>query len=212
MSAVSIGGVEDTAPRSGEPLAGIADVARRFSGVPQNGAVLGAPRAPVTVVEFADLQCPFCAQWDRDVLPALLKRVRRGEVRLVLRPLRFLGPDSVKAAALAGAAAGQDRLWQVVDLFYRNQGAENSGYVTEAFQRRLAAAAPGLDVTSALAARSTPAAARLAETAEREATAAGVQSTPSFLAGRTGRPLKLLDTVSFDPDEFLATLDLAAKR
>ena len=129
-----------------------------------------------------------------------------------MRPLRFLGPDSVKAAALAGAAAEQDRLWQFADLFYRNQGAENSGYVTEEFQRRLAAADPGLDARSALAARSTPAAARLAETAEREATAAGIQSTPSFLVGRTGTPLKPLDTASFEPDEFLAALDTAVKR
>jgi len=54
----------------------------------------------VTLLEFADLQCPFCAERDLEVLPAVLERVRGGEVHIVLRPLRFLGPDSVKAAAL----------------------------------------------------------------------------------------------------------------
>jgi len=214
MIAVSLAGVSErpTPPGPGQRPAGAAEVAARFAGIPQHGAALGDPRAPVTLVEFADLQCPFCAEWDREVLPAVLRRVRRGEVRIVLRPLRFIGPDSVTAAALAGAAAEQDRMWPLVDLLYRNQGHENSGYLTGAFQRRVAAAVPGLDVPRLLAARDTPAAARLAETAEREAQTAGVQSTPSFLAGPRGGALRPVETTSFAPDEFLAALDKAAGR
>src|SRR3954466_9816288 len=144
MIAVSLAGVRDGAvPGPGERPAAAADVGARFAGIPQHGAALGDPRAPVTLVEFADLQCPFCAEWDRQVLPAVLARVRSGEVRLVLRPLRFLGPDSATAAALAGAAARQNRMWGLVDLLYRNQGEENSGYLTAAFQRRIAPPAPG---------------------------------------------------------------------
>ncbi len=212
MVAVSLGGTRERAPKTGEPPAGVAGVAARFSGIPQDGAALGDARAPVTIVEFADLQCPFCAEWDRDVLPRVLERVRRGEVRIVMRPLRFLGPDSVKAAALAGATAEQDRLWQFAALFYRNQGAENSGYVTQAFQRKLALAVPGLDAKLALSGRDGAAAGKLPEAAEREASTAGIQSTPAFLAGRTGEPLKQLNPTSPGPGPFLAALDRAAER
>jgi protein-disulfide isomerase len=213
MIAVSLAGVRESAPPApGERPAGAAAVGARFAGIPQHGAALGDPRAPVTLVEFADLQCPFCAEWDRRVLPAVLARVRRGDVRIVLRPLRFLGPDSATAAALAGAAAQQNRMWPLVDLLYRNQGRENSGYLTAAFQRRIARAVPGLDARRLLAARDTPAAARLTETAEREAQTARIQSTPSFLAGRRGGVLRPVATDSFAPGAFLAALDKAAGR
>src|SRR4051812_42900336 len=66
-----------------------------LAGIPQSGLSLGSPNAPVTIVEFADLQCPFCAEYDRDVFPSILDRyVRTGKVRLELRLLRLLRPDS----------------------------------------------------------------------------------------------------------------------
>jgi protein-disulfide isomerase len=198
------------APRAGSALVGVTEARARFAGIPQDGAALGRPGAPVTLVEFLDLQCPFCAQWDLQVLPAVLERVRRGELRIVMRPLAFLGPDSVKAVALAGAASLQDRLWQFVDIFFHNQREENSGYVTEAFLRRLAAAVPGLDAARALVQRDSPAAQRLTEIAAQEAKRARLESTPSFLAGPTGGRLRTLE-VSYDPDEFLAALDRMAK-
>ena len=198
------------APRAGSALVGVTEARARFAGIPQDGAALGRPGAPVTLVEFLDLQCPFCAQWDLQVLPAVLERVRRGELRIVMRPLDFLGPDSVKAVALAGAASLQDRLWQFVDIFFHNQREENSGYVTEAFLRRLAAAVPGLDAARALVQRDSPAAQRLTEIAAQEAKRARLESTPGFLAGPTGGRLRTLE-VSYDPDEFLAALDRMAK-
>ena len=132
MIAVGEATVEETpqAPRSGSALAGVPESLARYTGIPQDGAALGRPGAPVTLVEFLDLQCPFCAQWDIQVMPTVLERVRRGELRVVMRPLRFLGPDSAKAVSVAGAAALQDRLWQFADIFFHNQGEENSGYVT----------------------------------------------------------------------------------
>jgi len=194
----------------GRALVGVTEARVRFAGIPQDGAALGRPGAPVTLVEFLDLQCPFCAQWDLQVLPAVLDRVRRGELRIVMRPLQFLGPDSGKAVALAGAASLQDRLWPFVDIFLRNQGEENSGYVTDAFLRRLAAAVPGLDAARALAERDSPAAQRLTATAEQEAKRVRLESTPGFLAGPTGGRLRALE-VSYDPDEFLAELDRVAR-
>jgi hypothetical protein len=114
-----------------------------FAGIPEHGTLLGHPRAPATLLEFADLQCPFCAEYARDALPGLLRDwVRPGRLRLDLRLVAFIGPDSTRAARTAGAAALQDRLWQFSELFYLNQGTENSGYVTESFLRAIAPRRP----------------------------------------------------------------------
>ena len=56
--------------------------------------------------------------------------MRTGKVRLELRLLRFLGPDSDRLARVAAAAAAQNRMWQFVGLAYDSQGQENSGYAT----------------------------------------------------------------------------------
>ena len=82
-----------------------------LQGIPQSGIALGSPDAPVTMVEFADLQCPFCREYHENVFPELLKRyVRTGKLRLELRLLRFLGPDSDRLARVAAAAAAQNRM------------------------------------------------------------------------------------------------------
>jgi protein-disulfide isomerase len=61
------------------------------------------------------------------VLPVLIHDyVREGKLRIVFRGLTFIGPDSEKALRAALAAGEQNRLWHVVDLFYRHQGPENS--------------------------------------------------------------------------------------
>ena len=86
----------------GEPLAGTAKANSLFRGIPQSGPTLGDPGAPVTMIEYADLQCPFCGAYTRDTLPTLVKRyVRTGKVRMELRPITILGPDSGTAHAAA---------------------------------------------------------------------------------------------------------------
>jgi protein-disulfide isomerase len=159
------------------------------AGIPEQGLTLGDPKAPATLVEFADPQCPFCAQYARDALPALVDRwVRPGRLRFELRLLTFIGPDSLPAARLAGAAALQNRVWEFSDRLFSEQGSENSGYVTTAFLRRIAKATPGLDVNRAFAERdSSSVDAQLAEAA-RMADRLGVTSTPSFFLVRPGRP------------------------
>src|SRR5436853_530826 len=86
-----------------------------FSGIPQSGAVLGKPNAPVTMTEFADLQCPFCRRYTTDVLPTLVRDyVRTGKVKMVFRDIAFLGSDSVTAGRAAAAAGEQNKLWQFI--------------------------------------------------------------------------------------------------
>ncbi|MFT3774953.1 MAG: thioredoxin domain-containing protein [Minicystis sp.] len=194
-------------PTGADPT-GVAETIDLFAGIPQNGVVLGDPSAPVTLTEFIDLQCPYCRRFALEVLPSIIQRhVRAGQVKIVFRNLAFLGPDSKEAAQMTAAVGLQDHLWQFADLFLRNQGEENAGYVTDDFLRRLAAALPGVDVHRALNDRDAPAVARQLEDAEREAERFGIQSTPSFLLGKTGETPHVLAVSSLTPEPFTRAID-----
>ncbi|HYF25507.1 MAG TPA: thioredoxin domain-containing protein [Baekduia sp.] len=185
------------------PLEEVADVRAQFGGVPQDGIALGSPRAPVTLTEFADLQCPFCRRFAEDALPELIERyVRPGRLRIVFRSLAFLGDDSEEAARAAAAAGLQDRLWPFVDLVFRNQGFENTGWVDEAFLRRVARGAGGIDVARLLRDRAAPAVERQLREAKDEAERFDISSTPSFLLGPTGGRQRRLDVDDLDAGAF----------
>jgi protein-disulfide isomerase len=210
LALAGCGGGDGDEPGGGaEPVRGETSLAERFAGIPQDGSMLGERDAPFTLVEFADLQCPFCAQWDREVLPAVLERfVRPGRLRLDLRPVAFLGPDSTTAAAATAAAGEQDRMWQFADLFYRNQGAENSGYATPAFLGRIAKAA-GLDSERWKRQSDSRPLVAILERNAREARTARVTGTPSFRVGPAGGILAPFDPPSGDRHEFLRLLAAA---
>jgi protein-disulfide isomerase len=210
--AVSQGGSDDEPPGGGgRPQATqTEEVERQFGGIPQNGVTLGDPDAAATLIEFADLQCPFCAQYAVEALPAVVDRfVRGGRLRLELRLLAFLGPDSERGAEVAAAATLQDRLWQFSELFFRNQGPENSGYATDAFLRRLARATPGLDYEQVREDLDSPAAQRLIREAERQANRLGVEGTPSFYLQRGDAPPEPFEVQSLDAASVTAQLDEA---
>jgi len=164
-----------------------------LNGIPQKGLTLGNANAPVRVLEFADLQCPFCRDYSLGVMPGLVQKyVRTGKVRMEFHALAFIGPDSVRAARVAEAAGRQNKLWNVADLAYHNQGAENSGWATDGKLRSIAAAVPGLDVKQVFAARNSAAVTAQLKAASDLATRSGVNETPTFLVGR-GSNLKAVD-------------------
>jgi protein-disulfide isomerase len=207
LIAVSQGGDDAGNGSTGARLAGTAEATKLFAGIPQSGATLGSPDAPVRMVEFVDLQCPFCAEYTRNVLPTLVTRyVRTGKLRIEMRPLTFIGDDSVTAAAAATAAAKQNRMWQFVDLFYLNQGTENSGYVTPAFLRRVARSA-GVDPGPVLSASAAGDGGALVEAAQSEASRFGINSTPSFLVAKGGQGLQRLNVSELTPSAFTQPID-----
>lgn len=178
-----------------------------FAGIPQRGTVLGSPRAPVTLVEYADPQCPYCAQWSQDALPALVKEyVRSGRVRIEYRGIAFIGPESKAGVAAALAAGRQGKLWQVVDLLYANQSAENSGWINEDL---LGSIAKGADVTWSRFDfdRYSPGVERALKRSHVQAQADGVTGTPSFLAGPTGGRLQPVEITSLGPSAMRPVLD-----
>ena len=132
-------------------LEDVALVSQQLQGIRQHGTVLGNPQAKVKIVEYADLQCPICRGLSIDVAPDLISEVvRKGVASYDLRQWPVIGDppheQSVDAAKAALAASQQGRYWNYVELFYRNQGTEESGYVTPAFLTAIARGAGVKDV------------------------------------------------------------------
>jgi protein-disulfide isomerase len=185
--ALSRAGGDEAGTTTGPPE-GVAESLALFRGIPQQGDTLGKPSASVTLIEFADLQCPFCGEYSRDVMPEVVSRyVRPGKVAVHFVNLEFLGEDSTEAARMAAAAGRQGKLFEFVDLVYRNQGAENTGWVDEEYLRRIARAA-GLDTDRAFRDAESPAAAGEIAGSKGEAQRAGVKGTPTVLIFRAGSP------------------------
>jgi protein-disulfide isomerase len=177
------------------------------SGIPQRGNTLGEEDAPLTVEEFVDYQCPFCAQFSTEVFPTVLESyVKTGKIRVVLRPLTFLGEDSVRAARFATAAGFQNLQWQFTEAFYAQQGEENTGYVTDDFLKTVAADAGVDDEKATEDAKSERVTAILNE-AQNEGNDFGINSTPSFAMGPTGGTLEAVEVNALDAAEFSKTLD-----
>jgi protein-disulfide isomerase len=212
--AVALVGASLLSARSGDDVgdvqqvSGGAEAAALLEGIPQSGTVLGEDTAPVTLVEYADLQCSYCAHWSSRTFPALVADyVRDGRLRIEFRGLAFIGPESEDALRAAHAAGGQGKLWHVIDLLYANQGAENAGWVTDDLLRDVGAAVPGLDADRMLDERgSATIGASIDETAVG-AHAAGISGTPSFLLGPTGGKLSRLEVTALAPDEFRTAID-----
>jgi protein-disulfide isomerase len=183
---------------AGVTLPGAEETNALLDGIPQSGAVVGSPDAPATLVEYADLQCPFCAQWATNAFPDLLDEyVRPGKLRIEFRGLHFIGPDSEQALRAALAAGDQDRLWNVVELLYQNQGQENTGWVTDELLSAVATSA-GLDEQAWRDAFDSPGVDEAIDAASSAATAAGIRSTPSFQLGPTGGTLERVEVQSLD--------------
>jgi protein-disulfide isomerase len=123
-------------------IEGKAEVDRLLGEIPQHRMVLGDPGAPVTLIEFGDLQCPVCAGFAKEILPPIIEsQVKNGEAKIDFRNLTIIGEESIPAGAAALAAGEQGRGWNYLELFYRNQGEERSGYVTDEFMEAVAKAA-----------------------------------------------------------------------
>jgi protein-disulfide isomerase len=196
---------------SGDRAAQTRQVSALFAGLQQRGTQLGDPGARFTLVEFADLQCPICKRYTDDVLPSVIRDyVRKGRVKLDLKLRTFIGPDSVTAAKVAAGAAQQSRIWPFADLFYRNQGTENSGYVTPAFLQGIAKGTPGLDAQRALDAAGSAGAQKLLRSDEALAGALQSDSTPDFyVRPGDGGPLRRVNWQDLTPKAFATALDAA---
>jgi protein-disulfide isomerase len=118
-----------------------------LKGIPQENLVLGDPKAKVELSEYGDLQCPVCKAYSEEVLPQVIEnQVKAGKVKIVFHNFTIIGAQSLPAGAAALAAGAQGRGWNYLELFYRNQGQENSGYATDEFLTAIAKGAAVKDI------------------------------------------------------------------
>jgi protein-disulfide isomerase len=83
---------------------------------------LGDPKAPVTVIEYASVSCPHCAQWNADVFPGFkAKYIDTGKVHYVAREALTSDPAIAAAGFLTARCAGKDKYFQVTEAVYRAQ-------------------------------------------------------------------------------------------
>jgi len=146
-----------------------ADVARvdaLLSGIPEYGNnTLGKPTAPVQVTEYGDLECSACDDFalatnvntsagipGSGVEDQLINTyVRKGQASLVYRSLdtatgNGATPSMFPTQQAAALAAGlQGKAWYYIELFYNEQGAEGSTYVTQSYLDSIAKQVPGLN-------------------------------------------------------------------
>jgi len=84
----------------------------------------GPEDAAVTIIEFSDFQCPYCARFDVETLPQILSNYG-DRVRFVYRdfPLTSLHENALKAAEASECADEQGAYWKYHDLLFQNQAA-----------------------------------------------------------------------------------------
>jgi protein-disulfide isomerase len=204
-------GLEKESANSGKPAKVVTEVTSLLGGIPQNGNTLGSPKAPVTMQYFGDLQCPICKDFTLGALPPLIQKyVRTGKLRIEYRNLQTATrePETFRTQQVAAMAAGkQAKGWDYIELFYHQQGEENTEYVTEQYLRTLATQIPGLNLTSWTSARNDSAFTNTITSDAQAANNAGFTGTPSFLIGKTGGSSSKLEYSSLtDPSSFEAAI------
>jgi protein-disulfide isomerase len=180
-------------------------------GVPQSEMVLGDPKAQVELIEFGDLQCPVCKAYSEEILPQVIEgQVAQGQAKIDFRNFTIIGPQSLPAGAAALAAGEQGRGWNYLELFYRNQGKENSGYADDEFLTAVAKAAGVKNITKWNEERSGSKLTGEVESTTAEAKRLGFEGTPSFaIKGPSTNGMELLGNVS-SPQELEEAINNAS--
>jgi len=156
-------------------------VKRELQGIPQSALVLGQSSAKVTLYEFGDPQCPVCKGFSEEIIPTVVEsKVRGGEAKIEFKNFIIISQESVPAGAAAIAAGEQGRGWNFIDLFYRNQGPEASGYVTDEFLTEIARGAGVPDIATWNKARESAAILGEVKRTTEEAQQLELTGTPSF--------------------------------
>lgn len=86
--------------------------------------VIGNQDAPITIVEFSDFQCPFCARFQMQTLPSILEQyVETGKVKFVYRdfPIQSSHSNAMIAAVASECAHEQDKYWEYHNKLFENQ-------------------------------------------------------------------------------------------
>ena len=183
-----------------------------IAGIPQRGTQLGQATAPVTLLIYEDLACPHCRTFTMNALPTIVRDyVRPGLVKLDFRGVAAVSRASTPALRYALAAAKQNRLWHLTQLFYERQS-KLSTIVTDRGMRVLGKQVKGLNVERMIADSKRPGIGLKITALAKEQVARDVPGTPWFLIRKgTGTP-EVARPEAYDGESFAALLDAALGR
>jgi len=98
--------------------------------------ILGDPKAPITMIEYSDFQCPFCGRFYSQTEPSLKEQyIKTDKVHFIYRHFAFLGPESKAAAEAVECAKDQSKFWEYHDAIFNAEladGRENNGNLNRA--------------------------------------------------------------------------------
>jgi len=151
--------------------------------VSTEGRTIGPADARVTVDEYSDFQCPFCARAAESMVPKIEDQyVTDGRVRLVYHPMGMIGDESVWSAEAAECANEQGKFWDYHDKLYENQEGENQGAFAIDNLKRFAQEM-GLDTQTFNQCIDSHKYEALVKAETQEALEKGITSTPTFVIG-----------------------------
>jgi len=145
-----------------------------------NTKVLGNPNATVTLTEYSDFECPFCARFATDTEPQIVTNyVDTGKVKIVYKefplPIHENAEKAAEAAECALDIGGQDSFWKLHDLMF-----QNNDLLTISNLKKFAGEI-GLNATQFSACLDSGATRGLVQADISEGTQLGIQGTPYFL-------------------------------
>lgn len=173
---------------------------------PDDVLAVGPVDAPVVMVFFSDYQCPFCARWNYQTLPAMMEHVEAGDLRIEWRDVNVFGPESERAARAAYAAALQDRFLDYNNALFEDGKHRPKDQLTDNALIELADEL-GLDTEQFTTDFNSDKAADIVADNEKQGLDLGVNATPAFVIG--GQPIMGAQPTSVFEDAFQAALDSA---
>jgi len=157
--------------------------------IDENAPVLGDSNAPVTIVEYADFQCPVCNRFFHDAWPQIKEAyIKTGKAKLVYKNFQFIGPDSQRAGEAAQCAGAQGKFWEYHDTLYnhiwdnyyaRGINGENRGAFTEQKLKNFAGQL-GLNTEQFNSCYDSGTYRKVLSSDRNEGTRQGVRGTPTF--------------------------------
>jgi len=116
--------------------------------IPESVPRLGSDDAKVTVIEFADYQCPYCAQWHFDIFSKLKSEyIDTGKIKFAFWDFAFLGEESFKAAEAAMCSSAQGKFWAYQHALFVAQPSQTDNPLSDTSLKQIAQNT-GLNATS----------------------------------------------------------------
>jgi protein-disulfide isomerase len=150
--------------------------------IKQGSPIIGNPAAPVTLIEFGDFQCEFCARFAKVTEPDVnATYIQTGKANMVFKHFVTLGEDSITAAIASQCANEQGQFWNFYKSAYENQGQEDSGWANMENMKKFASQIPGLDKQKFDSCMDSQKYKSLVDNDMSLGVSLGMQGTPSFI-------------------------------